>query len=566
MPRSGSAPGSAAGGVSGGSGGQRMRSKSSTQLRSSSEDSYGGRGQNQSLQAAAELIAGRRSVSGPRPSTTTNAPFYAVQKASASSASLAIKRAEANGRPRGQSLKGLIGAPVVDYEAARRMAPRWEGAGPVPVGVRDREKERREREEGDRIGFPRELKEEIQQFAGSDFAKRYFAKHSTGLIFKRRVPVEKMMTWQKAPLTTSLLNVPRSLQRDAVRVFRALQKIMGEGAGPAAANANTREEARWVLGEGVAHGELRDEVYCQLVKQLSANPNPQSVFKGWQFLCVLLITFPPSKNFETYLYAFLDRHLGVSEGRIDVMAKYCLRRLPIIARKGPRGRPPSVGEIESASDAAFNPSTFGEPLDAVMRLQARTYPGEGVPIILPFLADGILALGGTRAEGIFRVPGDGDAVAELKLRIDRGYYTLDGIDDPHVPASLLKLWLRELQEPLVPDELYDECIGADVLGAVQLVARLPTHNRRVVAFVVSFLQLFLEERVTARTKMTAPNLALVMAPNLVRCASESAAVVFANAQHEQRFVLNLLLNLHCDEIDPDFRPVHGRGAGTGRKS
>ena len=155
-----------------------------------------------------------------------------------------------------------------------------------------------------------------------------------------------------------------------------------------------------------------------------------------------------------------------------------------------------------------------------------------MPVVLPFLADGILALGGLKAEGIFRVPGDGDLVGELKLRIDRGYYTLDGLDDPHVLASVLKLWLRELADPLVPDELYNACIAEsrDPAACVRIVHRLPTIHRRVVLFVVSFLQLFLDEKVQSVTKMTAPNLALVMAPNLLRCNSESMAVVFTNAQ------------------------------------
>ncbi|KAI5996819.1 hypothetical protein EDC04DRAFT_3096415 [Pisolithus marmoratus] len=55
-----------------------------------------------------------------------------------------------------------------------------------------------------------------------------------------------------------------------------------------------------------------------------------------------------------------------------------------------------------------------------------------------------------KCEGIFRVPGDSDLVSRLKLRIDRGYYTLENVDDPHMLASLLKLWLRELCDPSSP--------------------------------------------------------------------------------------------------------------------
>ncbi|KAF9476361.1 hypothetical protein BDN70DRAFT_882529 [Pholiota conissans] len=438
--------------------------------------------------------------------------------------------------------------------------------------------------------LPHALATDIQHFSESEYARQYFSTHRTGFIFRRRVPVEQLMTWQKAPLSSPLLMLKAVLQKDAVKVFKVIQHIMGDREPEKIVNVRLQsdnraalansfntsttslsthaisilEEERWLLSEGLKHGEMRDEIYCQVMKQLTSNPNKESVFKGWQLLCVLLITFPPSKNFETYLQGFIQNHTSQQEGRVDVMAKYCLRRLTSISKKGPRGKPPMIAEIETASDAAFNPSTFGESLDAIIRLQERNYPHQKIPIILPFLADGILALGGTKAEGIFRVPGDNDSVSGLKLRIDRGYYTLDSVDDPHVLASLMKLWLRELCDPLIPEELYNECIlnSKDPEACIQIVERLPTINRRVVLFVISFLQLFLEDRTQVVTKMTPANLALVMAPNLLRCNSESMAVVFTNAQYEQIFVYNLLLHLHCDEVDDDYRPAHGLGAAA----
>ena len=63
-----------------------------------------------------------------------------------------------------------------------------------------------------------------------------------------------------------------------------------------------------------------------------------------------------------------------------------------------------------------------------MANQEEVFPGHPVPRILPFLADAILALGGSRTEGIFRVPGDADGVQDLKCRIENGKYEYSGIN------------------------------------------------------------------------------------------------------------------------------------------
>jgi hypothetical protein len=48
--------------------------------------------------------------------------------------------------------------------------------------------------------LPHDLATDIQQFVESDYAKRYFSTHRTGFIFRRRVPLQQMMTWQKVSL------------------------------------------------------------------------------------------------------------------------------------------------------------------------------------------------------------------------------------------------------------------------------------------------------------------------------------------------------------------------------
>ena len=153
-----------------------------------------------------------------------------------------------------------------------------------------------------------------------------------------------------------------------------------------------------------------------------------------------------------------------------------------------------------------------------------------------------------------------------------------GIDDPHVAASLFKLWLRDLRDPIIPENMYNEALQASKtdIQSVALVKRLPVLNKRVLLFVISFFQLFIKPEVVEVTKMTPQNLgelrslrpsafpddviALVLAPNLLRTTSDNLQTVFTNSTFESKFVLQLLEHLKPEDVDAEYKPSHGQAA------
>lgn len=141
--------------------------------------------------------------------------------------------------------------------------------------------------------------------------------------------------------------------------------------------------------------------------------------------------------------------------------------------------------------------------------------------------------------------------------------------DPHALASLFKLFLRDLESPLIPSDMYNEALEAsrDADLAVSFVKRLPAYNRRVLLFVISFIQLFITPDTVKKTKMTSQNLgeatllslliaALVLAPNVLRTTSDSLVTVINNASFEAKLIHQLLLHADTHNIDRDYTPVH----------
>ncbi|KAI0983002.1 hypothetical protein GJ496_007096 [Pomphorhynchus laevis] len=100
------------------------------------------------------------------------------------------------------------------------------------------------------------------------------------------------------------------------------------------------EQQHFVIGMGIIRPQLRDEIYCQVMKQLTNNNVKRSYARGWLLMAHLLSSFVPSKLLYPYVEEFIVSGPGC-------LSEFCLMRLTRTKANGNRREPPSWLEIHA---------------------------------------------------------------------------------------------------------------------------------------------------------------------------------------------------------------------------
>ena len=113
---------------------------------------------------------------------------------------------------------------------------------------------------------------------------------------KNPIPKTEMLSFTKSTsIPTSMVHMhdPENVNL-ACGIFKDMCKLLRGDLKPDQYNLTFQS----TIAYGIERPELRDEIFCQLIRQVSNNPKEESIVRGWHFLTLCTIAFLPSKNFN----------------------------------------------------------------------------------------------------------------------------------------------------------------------------------------------------------------------------------------------------------------------------
>uniref|UniRef100_A0AAV2KII8 MyTH4 domain-containing protein n=1 Tax=Knipowitschia caucasica TaxID=637954 RepID=A0AAV2KII8_KNICA len=190
------------------------------------------------------------------------------------------------------------------------------------------------------------------QYNMSEFAKKYFreAQRNSDQKAKKgkelRDPVD-MVKFSKSPIHESLIDFSDSgMNRVATDIFIAIMKFMGDYP---LKSLTEQEVVATILKLSRDHGLIKDEAYCQVMKQVTANTSskPESCQKGWRLLYILTAFHRCSDVMKPFLMKFLLDACSGPGVQYQGIAKACEQNLRRTFTYGGRMQYPNNMEIKA---------------------------------------------------------------------------------------------------------------------------------------------------------------------------------------------------------------------------
>jgi len=200
----------------------------------------------------------------------------------------------------------------------------------------------------------------------------------------------------------------------------------------------------------------------------------------------------------------------------SVLASFSFNRRAVGKRIDRR---PTVEAI-TAQGILKSAAVFGCPLHEQQLDECRTAAGKIIKIP-PFVWKSVQKLESSQeyleTDGLYRVPGDAAKVQKIRIEVDQNKWgTFESCNDASVIAGALKLYLRELPEPLLPYKLHSELVkaakkkgshGDDIAKSMEVM--LDKINCPVVYATLEVLVMHLGRVAEAANRMDIDNLGLL---------------------------------------------------------
>lgn len=219
----------------------------------------------------------------------------------------------------------------------------------------------------------------------------------------------------------------------------------------------------------------------------------------------------------------------------------------------------NVSVTFNAVDARFEGAPVSEEWAALHRQfgiplsQMRCSSDErGVPALLHMLRRELLKRDGLSAKHIYRVSPEKTEVQAVKAAINSGSVDHARVSDPHVYASLIKQWFRELPTPLLATLTIDDMSAVVVTSGIgsgattspfadadAVMTRLPSQERVVFEWLLEHMLEVVDR--SSVNKMTTQSIAVVLTPTLFSC--ESLSRTLSGTSHAANRVADFLSTL-----------------------